>query len=151
MKKIVIIGSAVVLLAAGGGSSFYLTGLGGAASEGEAGDQGAIAQEILDEDKEALFLTLPPLVVSSNYNGSLRYLQVKISILTRSEETLAKLTTNTPLIQNSLIMLLDTFKFSELDGAGGKEMLRAQAEEEVRSLIKDEGVESVLFTGFVIQ
>lgn len=151
MKKIVIIGSAVMLLAGGGASAYYFTGLGGAVSEGEAGDQESIAEVIVEEERDALFHTLPPLVVSSNYNGSLRYLQVKLSILTRSEETLEKLRTNTPLIQNSLIMLLDTFKFGELDTTEGKETLRAQAEEEVRRLIKDEGVESVLFTGFVIQ
>jgi len=151
MKKILIIGSAALLLAGGGASAYYFTGLGDSLSEGEAGDQEASAQEIVEEEKEALFHTLPPLVVSSTYNGSLRYLQVKLSILTRNEETLEKLRTNTPLIQNSLIMLLDTFSFGELDSTQGKESLRAQAEEEVRSLIKDDGVESVLFTGFVIQ
>ncbi|MFT7471175.1 MAG: flagellar FliL protein [Kiritimatiellia bacterium] len=149
MKKIVIIGSAVILLAGGGASAYYFTGLGGA--ESEAGDEESIAEVIVEEEKDALFHTLPPLVVSSNYNGSLRYLQVKLSILTRSEETLEKLRANTPLIQNSLIMLLDSFEFGELDNTEGKETLRAQAEEEVRRLIKDEGVESVLFTGFVIQ
>ena len=151
MKKILIIGSAVVLLAGGGASAYFFTGLGDAAAEGEAGDPEAIAEEVVEEEREALFHTLPPLVVSSQYNGSLRYLQVKLSILTRDEETLEKLRTNTPLIQNSLIMLLDTFEFGELDSTEGKETLRAQAEEEVRGLIKDEGVESVLFTGFVIQ
>jgi flagellar FliL protein len=148
LKKIVIIGLVAILLAGGGASAYYFVGLGGA--EGEAGDQQSIAG-VVEEEKGALFHTLPTLVVSSNYNGSMRYLQVKLSILTRSEETLEKLKINTPLIQNSLIMLLDTFKFGELDNTEGKETLRTQAEEEVRRLINDEGVESVLFTGFVIQ
>lgn len=109
-------------------------------------------EEVVPEaKKEALFFNLPPLVVSSTYNGSLRYLQVKLSILTRSEETLAKLQNNTPLIQNSLIMLLDSFKFQQLESSDGKEILRAKAEAEVRLLIDDDNVESVLFTGFVIQ
>lgn len=151
MKKLMIIGAAAVLLAGGGASAYYFTALGGSAVDGEAPDGDVIAAEIVEKEKEALFHTLPPLVVSSNYNGSLRYLQVKLSILTRNEETLEKLRANTPLIQNSLIMLLDTFKFGELDHAEGKEQLRAQAEDEVRRLIKDEAVESVLFTGFVIQ
>ena len=151
MKKILIVGAAVVVLAGGGASAYFFTGLGDTAAEGEAGDPDTIAEEVVEEEKEALFHTLPPLVVSSQYNGSLRYLQVKLSILTRDEEILEKLRTNTPLIQNSLIMLLDTFEFGELDSTEGKETLRAQAEEEVRALIKDEGVESVLFTGFVIQ
>lgn len=151
MKKILIIGSVVILLAGGGASAYFFTGLGGAGAEGEASDQESIEQVEAEEEKEALFHKIPPLVVSSTYKGSLRYLQVKMSILTREEETLEKLITNTPLIQNSLIMLLDTFEFSELESGEGKETLRAQAEESVRSLIKDERVESVLFTGFVIQ
>ncbi len=138
-----------MLLAGGGASAYYFTALGGAGTEDELVD--AEVEEAVEVELPALFHTLPPLVVSSNYNGSLRYLQVKLSILTRSEETLAKLQANTPLIQNSLIMLLDSYQFAELDNAEGKEMLRAQAEEEVRGLIKDQGVESVLFTGFVIQ
>jgi len=146
-----IISAAIVLLAGGGASAYYFTALGGDAVISQTLDSEAIAAETAVEEREALFHTLPPLVVSSNYNGSLRYLQVKLSILTRNEETLEKLRANTPLIQNALIMLLDTFKFSELDNAEGKEVLRAQAEEEVRNLIKDDEVESVLFTGFVIQ
>lgn len=151
MKKIMIISSVAVLLAGGGASAYYFTALGGADVDAEALNSAVITADIVEEEKQALFHTLPPLVVSSNYNGSLRYLQVKLSILTRSEETLEKLKANTPLIQNSLLMLLDTFKFSELDGTEGKETLRTQAEEEVRRLIKDDGVESVLFTGFVVQ
>ena len=151
MKKIMIISAAIVLLAGGGASAYYFTALGDDAVIDATLGSEAVAAETLVEEREALFHAIPPLVVSSNYNGSLRYLQVKLSILTRNEETLEKLRANTPLIQNALIMLLDTFKFSELDNAEGKEALRAQAEEEVRNLIKDEEVESVLFTGFVIQ
>lgn len=149
MKKKLIIGLAVALLAGGGASAYYFTALGGAATEDEVADAEAV--EPVEEELEALFHNLPALVVSSNYNGSLRYLQVKLSILTRDEEVLTKLQANTPLIQNSLIMLLDSYEFSELDNTEGKEMLRAKAEDEVRSIINDEGVESVLFTGFVIQ
>ena len=149
MKKILIIGLGVVLLAGGGASAYFFTALGGAATEDETNE--AAAEEPVEIELPALFHTLPALVVSSTYNGSLRYLQVKLSILTRNEETLAKLQTNTPLIQNSLIMLLDSYEFVELDNSEGKELLRAQAEEAVRGLINDDGVESVLFTGFVIQ
>ncbi len=149
MKKKLLIGLAVMLLAGGGASAYYFTALGGAAVDDELAD--VEIEEPVEIVLPALFHTLPPLVVSSNYNGSLRYLQVKLSILTRNEETLEKLQANTPLIQNSLIMLLDSYEFGELDNAEGKEELRAKAESEVRGLIKDEGVESVLFTGFVIQ
>jgi flagellar basal body-associated protein FliL len=50
-----------------------------------------------------------------------------------------------------MIMLLNSYPFSQLEIAEGKEILREQAEIKVREIIQDEGVESVLFTGFVIQ
>ncbi len=98
-----------------------------------------------------IFHALPALVVSANYEGRLRYLQVKLSVMSRDEETIGKVEANTPLIQDSLIMLLNTYPFSQLERPDGKEILREQAEQKVRDIIKDEGVESVLFTGFVIQ
>lgn len=143
-KLLYIVGGLVVSLGIGGGA--YSFGIIGSSPSEE-----VAVEEVIEEELEAIFFNLPPLVVSSQYNGSLRYLQVKLSILTRSEETRAKLEKNTPLIQNSLLMLLDTFSFGELEKPEGKEVLRMKAEEDVRRLIKDEGVESVLFTGFVIQ
>lgn len=145
-KLLLIAGGLVVSLGAGGAA--YAFGLFGSK---EIQDADAQPEVVVVPEQKALFYNVPPLVVSAQYNGSLRYLQVKLSILTRSELTYAKLEANTPLIQDSLIMLLDSFSFHELEDSKGKEMLRAQVEEKVRGLIKDEGVESVLFTGFVIQ
>lgn len=145
-KKMIFIIGGLVLVAGGMGGAYSL-GLFGNSAELEA----ASAEQAIVEEPAPLFYNLPALVVSSNYNGSLRYLQVKMSILTRNEETRSRLEHNTPLIQDSLIMLLDSFSFHQLENPEGKEMLRVQAETEVRRLIADERVESVLFTGFVIQ
>lgn len=145
-KLLYIVGGLVVSLGIGGGAYSF-----GIMKSGNAPAEEIAEAPVVEEELEAIFYNLPPLVVSSQYNGSLRYLQVKLSILTRSEETRLKLENNTPLIQNSLLMLLDTFSFAELEHPDGKEVLRKKAEEDVRRLIKDEGVESVLFTGFVIQ
>lgn len=145
-KKILFIAGGLVLTAGIGGGAYSLGLLGGAPEPAT-----ELTEEVVIKEAEAIFYNVPPLVVSSNYNGSLRYLQVKVSILTRNAETLAKLEHNTPLIQNSLIMLLDSFSFHQLETPEGKETLRSAAEAEVRRLIDDERVESVLFTGFVIQ
>ena len=146
-KKLMFIAGGL-LVAAGVGGGAYSLGMIGGQPKAEV----TIEEAVIEEELEAIFYNVPPLVVSSNYNGSLRYLQVKLSILTRSEATLEKLENYTPLIQDSLIMLLDSFSFHELEDAEGKEILRARAESEVRRLIDDEkSIESVLFTGFVIQ
>lgn len=80
-----------------------------------------------------------------------RYLQVKLSIMTRDEETLDKLDVNTPLIQDALIMLLNEYPFEKLETPGGKEDFRERSLVRVQEVIADEKVESLLFTGFVIQ
>ena len=147
-KKMIFIAGGLVLAAGVAGGAYSL----GLINSGEAP---ATVTETVEEPvvtvADAMYHNLPPLVVSKNYNGSLRYLQVKMSILTRNEETKAKLLDNEPLIQNGMIMLLDSYSFQELENPAGKEELRAKAEAEVRTLIADDKVESVLFTGFVIQ
>lgn len=74
-----------------------------------------------------------------------------MSVMTRDEDTLDRLFDNTPLIQDSLIMLLGNYEFAELETTNGKEQLRQQAQAKISDLIHSSKVESVLFTGFVIQ
>lgn len=149
MRKIVT-WSVIILLffcSSGAGAYFYFD-LGEKMFDS---DSAAVEQEKEVELPPPLFHALPALIVSANYEGRLRYLQVKLSVMSRSEETIAKVEASTPLIQDSMIMLLNSYPFSQLEIAEGKEILREQAEIKVREIIQDEGVESVLFTGFVIQ
>jgi flagellar basal body-associated protein FliL len=81
----------------------------------------------------------------------LRYLQVTLSVLTRDEDTLEQLKLNTPVIQNALIILLGSYDFAALESQEGKEELRKTSESEIVGLFPNEEIESVLFTGFVIQ
>ena len=98
-----------------------------------------------------LYHAMPALIVSANYQGRLRYLQVKLSVMTRDSETLNELDVNTPLIQDALIMLLNEYPFDRLETPEGKEDFRKRALVRVQEVIADEKVESLLFTGFVIQ
>lgn len=155
MKKFMKIGIVVVLfLASSGAGAYFYFDLGekffgdGALAEGEEGAEEVVEEVELDPP---LYHAMPALIVSANYQGKLRYLQVKLSIMTRNDETLEKLESNTPLIQDALIMLLNEYPFNQLERPEGKETLRSAAEQKVRDVIADEAVESVLFTGFVIQ
>lgn len=155
MKKFLKIGIvALLFLCSSGAGAYFYFDLGerffgdGTMAEGEEGEE-VIAEEV--ELDPPLYHAMPALIVSANYQGRLRYLQVKLSIMTRNEETLEKLESNTPLIQDALIMLLNEYPFNQLERPEGKETLRAAAEQKVRDVIADEAVESVLFTGFVIQ
>ena len=158
MKKILIISLlAIVILGSGSAGAYYFLGMGSDPIDEEGAElaEGEEGAEVVEEEpvevRPALYHTVPAMVVSANYQGRLRYLQVKMSILTREEETQEKLENSTPIIQDGMIMLLNSYPFNELETPEGKEELRHQAEEKVKELISDEGVESVLFTGFVIQ
>ena len=149
MKNIVLIVVALAVLG-GGGAGLYFTGmlddLLGVTEEGTEGE----AEEVA-EDLPPLYYQLSPLVVNFEHNGSLRYLQVTLSLMTRDEDTLEKLRVNTPIIQNSLILLLSSYQLDQLSSADGKEMLRVRLEDEVKALFPKSKVESVFFTGFVVQ
>ena len=153
MKKIVLFSLIGLLILGGGGASAYFFVLKGDATEDPAvAADGETPVEVPQEElAPALYYNLPTLVVSANYQGRLRYLQVKLSVMTRDEDTLELLQDNTPLLQDSLILLLGSYEFTELETLEGKEELRQQAQGKIGELIRNDGVESVLFTGFVIQ
>ncbi|MEQ8407836.1 MAG: flagellar basal body-associated FliL family protein [Gammaproteobacteria bacterium] len=155
MKKILLISLlTIVILGSGSAGAYYFLGMRINPDDEETVEL-VEGEEVVEEEpvelRPALYKTIPAMVVSANYQGRLRYLQVKMSILTREEATLEKLENSTPIIQDGMIMLLNNYPFNELETPAGKEELRHQAEEKVKELIADEGVESVLFTGFVIQ
>ncbi|PCJ26639.1 MAG: hypothetical protein COA96_04790 [SAR86 cluster bacterium] len=151
-KSILMVLVGALTVSGGGGGAYYLGFLDKFLGIEEVLAQEAGAEEeIVEELPPAIFHVVPPLTVSSTYNGGLHYLQVKMSIMTRNEDTIEKLENNAPIIQDSLIMLLNSYNFSQLQTVEGKENLRNRAEEEIRGIIRDDSVESVLFTGFVIQ
>lgn len=151
MSKFIKIGGALLVLciSSGAGAYFYFGDqlFGGEPVAGEEGET-IVAEPVLDPP---LYHAMPALIVSANYQGRLRYLQVKLSIMTRDEETQDKLDVNTPLIQDALIMLLNEYPFEKLETPVGKEEFRERSLVRVQEVIADEKVESLLFTGFVIQ
>ena len=150
MKYLKIAIIALLFLGSSGAGAYFYFGdqLFGGDSVAE-GEEGVVEEEVILDPP--LYHAMPALVVSANYQGRLRYLQVKLNVMTRNEETLGKLEVNTPLLQDALIMLLNEYPFNQLESPEGKEEFRAKALQRVQEVIADEAVESLLFTGFVIQ
>ncbi len=150
--KIILISLIGLLIVGGGGASAYFFILKDDPVQGATvGEEGGGNGKQPEELPPALFHNLPPLVVSANYQGRLRYLQVKLSVMTRDEDTQDLLLDSTPLIQDALILLLGKYEFTELETTEGKELLRKEARTKIAELIHSDEIESVLFTGFVIQ
>ncbi len=150
MKLVIYLFLALVLIGGGGAGAYYFGLLDGILGVEElASAEGEVLEEV--DDRPNLFHNIPPLTISSVFRGNLHYLQVKMSVMTKDEDTIDLLERNSPLIQDSLIMLLDSYELAYLANAEGKEELRGRAEEQMRGLISDGEIESLLFTGFVIQ
>jgi flagellar FliL protein len=105
----------------------------------------------------------PPLVVSLEDKGSIRFLQVTVELMSRDEHVIAALKTHMPVIRNNLLMLLGGQAIGSLTNREDKEKIRAQALAEVRKILKENPpededdekhpgtVEDLYFTSFVVQ
>ena len=102
----------------------------------------------------------PPLVVSLEDKGSIRFLQVTVELMSRDEHVIADLKTHMPVIRNNLLMLLGGQAIASLTNREDKEKLRQQALAEVQKIMKANPgrgeehpgkVEDLYFTSFVVQ
>lgn len=97
----------------------------------------------------------PSFVVNLNDNGSVRFLQASIQVMSREKKVIAGLERHTPLLRNNLLMLLSSASREDIATREGKEALREAALDEVRKVLDSEGepnaVEELYFTAFVVQ
>lgn len=153
--KLIII--AVVLLlvlgGAGGGAYWYFMMGDEEVVEGEEGSE----EEAHDEDQGiAIYHKIRPVFITTfSANNRQRYMQVEVTLVTRSEEVVAALVTHQPLINNALVMLFADADYLELQTPEGKESLRNLAQTRIETILETEaeitGLEKVLFTQFVMQ
>jgi len=156
-KKFIIIG-VVIALAAGGG--WYMTkGKAASGVEGAAGEHGEAAAGEHGEaggGSSAQYLTLdPPLIVNIGQNSKARYLQVSLDVMATETAAIDAVKKHMPAIRNNLVLLLSNQQYDLLTTMEGKETLRTQILEQIKSTIaangETAGVESVYYTGFILQ
>ena len=117
----------------------------------------ALAEEVKGKAMAAMYFPIkPPFVVNFQSRGRQRFLQTDITVMTRDPEVFAAIQGNLPLIKNRLVMTLGGGVYQELQTNEGKELMRQQVHLGVQAVIKDEtgkeeGVEQILFTNFVMQ
>ena len=128
-----------------------------------------VPEEVVKKDGKAavepkgppLYLPMdPPLVVSLDDKGSIRFLQVTIELMARDEHFLADVKTRMPVIRNNLLMLFGGQSIASLTNREEKEKLRQQSLVEVQKIMKENPsededhqgtVEALYFTSFVVQ
>ena len=165
-KLFLIIGLAVALIALSiGGTVVALKILSPAAET----DKAEVAEERAESELlPAIYLEMTPnFTINFNVNGRQRYLQASITLMYRDPLLAELLKLHMPAIRNGLVMLLSAKNFDELQTNEGKDILRAEALEIIRSHVQKEqealvtsgkseepstsNVEQVLFTNFVMQ
>lgn len=139
---------AVVLLAVAGGGGFFFW----QSSQKPAADATKASAQ-----KALMFYALdPPFVANFEGSQAFRFLQVSVRVATRSDETMALLKSQEPIVRNDLLMLFSQQDAEKLSLAAGKKALREEAIKTVRNSVKQAGgkpesVETVLFTSLVMQ
>ncbi len=97
----------------------------------------------------------PPLVVSFQDQGSMRFLQVTVEVMGRDEGTIKAVQTHMPVIRNNLLNIFSGHGFADLISRDGKEAMRKECLTEVQRILKENtgkpGVEDLYFTSFVVQ
>lgn len=146
-KGLWIIVSVVLIAALGGGGFFFWK----STQAVQPDDTKAAGQKAL------MFYALdPPFVANFEGSQAFRFLQVSVRVATRSEDTMALLKSQEPIVRNDLLMLFSQQDAEKLSLAAGKQALRQEAIKTVRQSVKQAGgkpdsVETVLFTSLVMQ
>ncbi len=146
--KFIIIGvAALVLVGASVGLTLFLTG----------GQETEVAEESLEDvTPKAVYFALNPEFRSSYVvNGRQRLFQIALTLVTRDPTVVDAFSKHAPAIRNKVVILLSDQSFDSLQQLDGREALRASLLAGIQEILKAEidkpGVESVLFTQFVMQ
>ncbi|XOV88299.1 MAG: flagellar basal body-associated protein FliL [Pseudomonadota bacterium] len=108
--------------------------------------------EVPVEVAPAIYVELEPFIVNFTQDEALRYLQLKVQIMSRDAKVIEAVNTHIPEVRNELILLLSGHSYHELVTREGKETIRTQIRQEVNRILgSEDAVESVFLTGFVMQ
>ena len=157
MKIVIIVVLSVVLAGGSAGAALYFSGVFDKKEEVARNEtHGDDASAANAARSRALYIPLdPPFVVNLDDNGTLRFMQINVSIMARRKEVIEEIGANTPRIKNDLLMLFARQKYSELALVDERERLRQEALKLVQDVMQEisgtGGVEELFFTSFVVQ
>lgn len=148
-KKRLILMVAVVLVAVAAsiaGTLFFL---------GQ--DEPATAEAVVEEaPTKAIYYQLrPSFIVNYATDTKPRYLQAEISVMARDAALIEALVDHTPLVRSTILRVLSDASFDRIRTHDGKEQLREKLRAALDQVMSSEtelsGLETVLFTNFVLQ
>lgn len=155
MKKIIIIVAVVVLLVGGGAAAYFMLIKDSSEPVLDADGKPIEQAAPVEEEKDPIYLGLDPaFVVNYERNGSIRYLQLSLQVMSYEQPAIDKVSANMPAVRNALILLLSAQDYEALATLEGKEGLRLEVLDSVNEVVRLKGdakVNEVFFTAFVMQ
>lgn len=158
IKWIVLILIVVVLLAAGAGAAYYflIYEPDEPSAQAEEGAQGQVGETSAPAVQAPLiYHRLEAFTVNITAPGPVRFLRVKMSVVTRDEAVVDALDKHMPMIRNDLLSLLASQEFARVNTPEGKDALREELKQSLIQILtkagEPAGVEEVLFIDFVMQ
>ena len=149
-KRLFMIIGAVVLLAGGAAAYFFLLG-----GDDEAAEVVEVEEEVIPQEQAEYLELDPPFVISLPARGRQRFLQANITVMSRSRAAILKVEEHMPAVRHHLSNILSAQSLESLQSAGGIELVRTEATEQINQLLLDEyggeAIEEILFTSFVMQ
>lgn len=162
LKIVIIVAVVVLLLSSAVLAGLYFMGmLGGnepAAEQQAAAADGAAAETAapVTGGGPLIYQPLePPFVVNFGREADVRFMQISIQVADRDPAVIERIKEHNPAIRNGLVMLFSSQDPEVLNTREGKEQLRQDALEEVRSVLEQMTgrgrLENLYFTSFVMQ
>ncbi len=160
--KIAIIAIAGLLVLGGSvTATLYLTGeeppqdTAASTAANNDGEAEVVQTEDAAPKGEAIYMPLdPPFTVSLDGDESRKYLQVSMSLMSRSDGAIDAVRRHRPLVRNNLNLLFSGLKYRDITTREGKEQLLEDARQEINKVLEQNGekseVEALYFTSLVI-
>jgi flagellar FliL protein len=152
-SKLLIIIIAVLLLAVIGLAVMMFMGGGDKPADSE---DAAEATETVKQNP-IYFTVEAPFIVNfkDQSNGAVRYLQIKVKVMARSQAVIDSFTLHEPAIKHELLLLFYSQNYDDLNSVEGTKALRKLALEKVNEIISedvpDTQLENVYFTSLIMQ
>jgi flagellar FliL protein len=152
---IMLVAGVLLLIGISVGATMYFVGFFDPPSPSE--EELAAAEQAEPAKMPAMYFPIKPsFIVNFQSRGRQRYLQTDVTVMTRDQLIFNAVQSHLPLIKNRLVMVLSGEAYADLQTHEGRELLRQKAMQAVQDIIKQEtgredGVEQILFTNFVMQ
>ncbi|MCB1682881.1 MAG: flagellar basal body-associated FliL family protein [Pseudomonadales bacterium] len=128
-----------------------LAGYVSAAEGDEESGAGAAHRDVRYVDLQPAFITN----VGVSDNGSLMYVKTDISVRVSSQQAEMATRYHLPALRNALVLLLSRQDEATVSTGRGREMIRAEALSELRTILENEEgapyLDDLMFTNFIVQ